>query len=97
MRYVCKGETVKVDVTKVLIDVENEEEIGGEAEDHVRYSIVNSCLCLSANVNKNAGRWKPMFGSESYSIQTVLELIKRRQETFDIEIDDDVKLKDVTT
>lgn len=68
MQYVCKGDTVKVDVTKCLMDVESEEEITGDPAKHIRYSIVNSCLCLSANVNKNAARWKPFFGSQCYSI-----------------------------
>ena len=68
MAFVTKGDTVKADVTKVLLDVESEQEIDGDASKNLRYSIVNSCLCLAANVNRNAAKWKPIFGAQCYSI-----------------------------
>ena len=56
--------------------------------DHLRYSLINSSLGLSANVAKN-GKWmKPKIGKEAYSVQTVIELTKKKEVNFDINAHD---------
>lgn len=93
--YLVKGDTIKLDVIKCLIDIEE----GYEADhDHLRYSIINSGLCLVANCARNAVRYKSCMGKHAYSLATVLELIKRRQERFDIIINDGEEvIKDMDT
>lgn len=95
LNYIKKGDLVKVDVLRVLMDYPKEEDIKGDVNKHLRYSIINSNLCLTANCAKNAGKWKSVFGQEAYSIQTVIELIKRRQEKFDIEYDDGTSIHSI--
>ena len=69
-----------------MLDTEDENEITENVYDHLRYSIVNSGLCLTANIAKNAQKWKMMFGNKAYDIQAVIELWKGRQAKYDIEI-----------
>ncbi len=95
LEFLIKGNTIKVDVIKILIDFESENEIidsqkNDESiliENHLRYSIINTSLCTSANCSKNAQYMKQKIGSAAYTIQTVIEVAKRRQEKFDILID----------
>jgi diacylglycerol kinase family enzyme len=56
-------------------------------EDYLRYSFINSGLCISANIARNAATLKPRLGSLAYTIQSLIELIKFRMEKFDIEVD----------
>ena len=89
LRFIKKGDTVKVDVIRCLIDFDSEEQLLQEAQnnpdeikvdDYLRYSIINSSLCLTANCARNAINLKTYLGKHAYTIQTVIELIKRRQE-----------------
>lgn len=60
--FILKGQTIKIDAVKVLIDYDNEEQLREAAakdssiklSDYMRYSCVNSSLCLSANCARNA-------------------------------------------
>ena len=64
---------------KVLLDHETEADIPGEDKtNHMRYSIINSGLCLTANCAKNAVKYKRFIGKHAYSLQTVIELMKMR-------------------
>lgn len=56
-------------------------------EDYLRYSFINSGLCISANIARNAATLKPRLGSFAYTIQAIIELFKFRMEKFDIEVD----------
>jgi diacylglycerol kinase family enzyme len=70
LNYVLKGDVIKVDIIKMLIDYNSEEELlecvksdsNFKIEDHLRYSFINSNLCVSANIAKNAASMKPRFG-----------------------------------
>lgn len=64
LSYVRKGNTIKHDVVKVILDHETEEELDKNLEtnpaykdlqkkDFLRYMIINSSLCLSADVARN--------------------------------------------
>lgn len=54
----------------MLIDYNSEEELldcikndsNLKIENHLRYSFINSNLCVSANIAKNAASLKPRFG-----------------------------------
>jgi diacylglycerol kinase family enzyme len=62
LNYIKKGDLVKVDLLRVMIDFPSEQDIIGDVNNHMRYSIINSSLCLTANCAKNAGKWKSVFG-----------------------------------
>ena len=97
LKYLIKGEIVKLDVIKCLIDIE-EQDLPEDTTNHLRYSIINTGLCLVANCARNAIKYKSCLGKNAYSVQTVVELIKRRQEKFDIIINDGEEIiKDLDT
>lgn len=79
----------------MLIDHNSEQELYESAkkdpsikiEDYLRYSFINSGLCISANIARNAAALKPRLGSIAYTLQSLIELVKFRMERFDIEVD----------
>lgn len=75
--YLVKGDIIKMDVIKCHIDIEPGEEVEN-MNNHLRYSIINSGLCLVADCARNAVRYKSCMGKHAYSVQTVMELVKRR-------------------
>ena len=70
LNFILKGDIIKVDIIKMLIDYNSEEELldcikndsNIKVENHLRYSFINSNLCVSANIAKNAANLKPRFG-----------------------------------
>lgn len=80
LSYAAKGQTIKLDVVKVLLDHESEEEIqtnldtnpeykDSVMEHYFRYMIINSSLCLSADVGRNAISMKKRgLGPHAYTI-----------------------------
>ena len=74
--FLIKGQTIKIDAVKVLLDYETEQELREAAardpsikvNDHLRYSVTNSSLCLSANCARNAIYMKPYLGRHAYTI-----------------------------
>jgi len=93
--YLDKGQTMKADVVKILLDFESEEELMEEARrnpnlvihDHLRYCNINSSLICSAKCAKNAAPMKPYIGKNAYTISTLKEIIKGTREKYDIEFD----------
>ena len=98
LQYIKKGDLIKLDVVKVLLDHESEEAIEESLKtNHLRFSIINSGLCLTANCAKNAVKWKRLLGKHAYSLQTVIELAKMRSEKYDFLIDDDIQIENQDT
>ena len=66
LKHILKADTIKMDVFKILVDYETEEELDEaiasdptiNKEDHLRYCILNSCLCMPANTSKRVGSLK---------------------------------------
>ena len=102
-----KGDLIQSDVLKVLLDYETEEELRqAHAKDpdnvkilnHLRYSLINNQVALMANVGRNCQSMKAKIGHHAYTIQTLIELVKAREEIFDIELNDgEYVQKDVKT
>ena len=100
-----KADTIKYDIFKILIDYDTEEELDEaiksdpsiKKEDHLRYCVINSCLCMAANTSKNVGALKQLIGGAAYSVVGFSEMVKRRSEVFDFEIDEGVKIENVRT
>jgi len=61
MAYIQKGDTIKMDITKILIDHDSEADILRtlaidpyyKIEDYLRYNITNCGFCMLANVARN--------------------------------------------
>ena len=85
LNYFIKGDIVKIDIFKALLDHDSEEELLEKAEkdknfnvsDYLRYCLINTSLLLVGSSAKNARPLKPYFGKTAYTITTVIELIKR--------------------
>ena len=96
LEYIKRGHVIKVDIVKIILDYHSEEELLAAAKndptinihDHMRYSAINCSLALSANCARNAKWMKSTLGKHAYTIQTVIELIKGRNEFYDLEIND---------
>lgn len=76
LEYIFKGDVIKMDIIKILLDHESEQEIQATIEkdpskkstDYLRYSLINTSFCLSANTNKHAGPMKKYVGQAAYTI-----------------------------
>ena len=58
--YILKGDSIKIDVTKVLLDHKEEEELAGHPDkfSKFRYQVLLSFLGLGAAVTRRALNWK---------------------------------------
>jgi diacylglycerol kinase family enzyme len=76
--YICKGETIKVDTVRVLLDHESEETLpeGPERYNVCRHMLTNSGLAMTPLVSIKAQFWKGCCGKASYTIAAILEAIK---------------------
>lgn len=87
------AQTIKYDLVRILIDYESVEELIQAIEadpsiqlpDHLRYSLINSSLCVAATISKNAASLKAKIGKHAYSVQAAIELLKQKTESFEIE------------
>ena len=96
LKYLLKGDIIKMDIFRALLDHETEEEVSNKAKtqkgfdpnDYLRYSVINTSLLLVGLTAKNAGPMKAYLGSTAYTLSCIVELIKREKGLFDVEIDD---------
>lgn len=96
LKYLLKGNSINYDIIKVLLDYESEEELyeamskdlSIKLENHLRYQVLNSCLCIAANVSKGANPLKSYIGKHAYTVVAIREMVKKRQEKVDFVIDD---------
>lgn len=90
--YICKGETIKIDTLRVLVDHDSEETLpkGLERYDFCRHQMINSGLILPPLVAIKANYWKEWFGKGSYTIATIIEAIRGNlvNDTFELFIDE---------
>ena len=81
-----KGDIVKMDVNKVLLDYENEDDIP-ETEDRnakFRYSVINAAVGFIAKVTHLAVNHKPYVGSGCYASSAIVNFFKSSTENFDV-------------
>lgn len=78
LAWIVKGETVKIDVNRVLMDAETEEDIPiEERNERMRYSLINASIGFIAKCVFRGGELKKYFGSLCYSAAGVVELSGR--------------------
>lgn len=70
--YILKGQTIKIDVNRVLMDAESENDIPeNEREERMRYSIINASIGFIAKCVWTGLGWKKYFGSLCYQAAAV--------------------------
>lgn len=82
-----KGDTIKVDLFKILLDHEKEQDIKGDLFSHLRYSIINTSLLLVGSTAKNAVPLKPYIGKSAYTFSAIIEILKHFVGNYDIDVD----------
>lgn len=95
--YIVKGDLLKVDLVKVLIDHETEESIS--EKDRVaclRYQLINSSYSIPARVNLGAKKWKSCC-CNAYEVAAFFEFLKIKYETVDIYVNGELACADLTT
>lgn len=57
--YIIKGDIIKIDSTKLLIDYENAGDVPEEIRSkNIRYQLINSSYTIPGRVNAGANKWK---------------------------------------
>ena len=86
--YIIKGDTMKIDIIKCLVDYENFEEI---PEDKVftnfRYIICGLTSGLVAKLVHRAQRYKTNFCGDPYILAAAVELLSSQTESYTVEVD----------
>jgi diacylglycerol kinase family enzyme len=88
--YIAKGDIIKVDLVKVLMDYTSEDQITSK-EDRLakyRYQLVNSSFNVPAKLNRRASGWKWCCCANPYEVAAVIEFTKLIYEPIDIYVDD---------
>ena len=86
--WLVKGDIIKMDVNKVLLDYESEDEIPDteERNQKFRYSVINAAVGYIAKVVHKAGYHKPYTGSGCYVSSATYNFFTTSTEHFDIDI-----------
>jgi predicted polyphosphate/ATP-dependent NAD kinase len=87
LNALIKGETIKVDLFKVLLDHEREQDITANHFQYLRYCIINTSLLLVGSSAKNAVPLKPYIGKTAYTLTAFFEILKGFVGNYDIDID----------
>lgn len=89
--YICKGETIKVDTARVLLDHDSEDSLpqGLERLNFCRHMIINSGCAMPPLIAFKAKYWKTCCGKTSYAIATLVEAMKGNlvSEIFEVHVD----------
>ena len=87
--FILKGETIKMDLNRVYMDADNEEQIQvSERTNRTRYSVINASIGYIAKVVHLGNSHKKYVGSLCYTTAGFVELAGRlRAEDFEMELD----------
>lgn len=89
--YICKGETIKVDTVRVLLDHDSEDALpeGLERFNFCRHMVINSGCAMPPLIAFKAKWWKTCCGKTSYAIATLVEAMKGNliSEIFEVHVD----------
>jgi diacylglycerol kinase family enzyme len=89
--YLCKGEAIKIDTVRVMLDHTSEDTLpkGLERLDFCRYMVTNSGCAMPPLVTVKAKPWKMCCGKASYTIAALVEACKGNlvSDTFEVFVD----------
>ena len=93
-----KGDVIKMDTIKVIIDHEKEEDIpSNDKLGKLRYVLINSSFGLPAQVAHGATPLKKYFGQKSYTLVALRKFLNLKTDRFDVELDGKMTYKDQDT
>ena len=89
LNWLVKGDIIKMDVNKVLLDYESEDEIPEteERNQKFRYSVINTAVGYIAKITHRAVHHKPYFGSGCYISSATVNFFTSSTERFDVIIE----------
>ena len=86
--WLIKGDVIKMDVNKVLLDHEDEIEIPAEQRNaKFRYSVINAAVGFIAKITHLAVKHKKYMGKGCYISSATVNFFTSSSENFDIEIE----------
>ena len=88
--YIVKGDLIKLDLTRILLDHEEppEDKTSKEYISHYRYQLINSSFNVPAKLNHRASSWKWCCRCcNPYEIAAAIEFTKLIYEPLDIYMD----------
>lgn len=92
LQYIIKGECIKIDTVRVLMDHESEESLpeGNDRLNFCRHMMINSAIAMPAKIANTAIPMKSCCGNKSYEIATLWEACKGnfRADAYELFIDD---------
>jgi diacylglycerol kinase (ATP) len=84
--YIIKGEIIKIDTVKHVIDYEKEEDVPDmDRQMFLRYQLINSNFSVPAKIAHSAIYYKSCCGRAAYDIAAIKEFCKLRPDHFDME------------
>ena len=90
--YIVKGECIKIDSVRVLMDHDSEDTLpsGNDRLNYCRHMMINSAIAMPAKIANTAIQFKTCCGTRSYEIATVWEACKGnfRPDNYEMFIDD---------
>ena len=90
--YIIKGQCIRIDTVRVLMDHESEETLplGNDRLNYCRHMMINSAVAMPAKIANTAIPLKSCCGTKSYEIATLWEACKRnfRADNFELFIDE---------
>lgn len=96
--YIVKGDLFKMDVCKVVIDYEKEEDIPKiDKTSNLRYQLINSNFSCPAKIAHSAIYYKKCCGAKAYDIAAIGEFCKLKEGVYDLYINKDLYLEDIKT
>ena len=88
MNWIAKGDVIKMDVNKMLIDTDSEENIPSEEKyQRYRFSATSASIGFIAKVVHNAIKHKPYFGGASYATSGWSSFFSNYADMYDIAIE----------
>lgn len=95
--YIVKGDSVKLDVTRVLLDHEEIPDASSpQFTSHYRYQLINSSFNVPAKLNARAASWKWCCRCcNPYEVAAAIEFTKLIYEPLDIYLDGQLVLEDL--
>jgi diacylglycerol kinase (ATP) len=95
--YIVKGDSLKVDLTKLLIDYSTEEEIPQDQKPNkLRYQLCVSCIGFPARITHRARHWK-WCCCNPYQLSALGEIIQKPFDVMDLYLGEKVFHEDLAT
>lgn len=90
LEWLVKGDVIKMDVNKVLLDYEHESDIPADSEERnakFRYSVINAAVGFIAKVTHLAVNHKKYMGKGCYVSSAAVNFFTSSSENFDLVIE----------